>query len=463
MKLGRTCPKRLTIVFQSSIFWWRSVSSRERNCWILDINNCWWTWYPLLLQKWTEILWPAMRRWIRKGFLGGEEGRGGLLSRCWGEKWHSCNEGINIQQSRIQFLSKKSNYQSWEQTSTKQTNQGGGLPKGIQGLSQVYEIWFGQVTLISSLSFHHQFSPSTGSQPTSESLQRKLHVYKTSDLQVDMSQPTPKKTHEKHQHLQLGWRFSPLFFLTFFFFSALKGKHDLDQHFFQELKAVYLGPFWSWRMYVSRLPRNIHDTLHLSIYEKSICHPSTKNSRGCILETETCHAFVPWMIRTWPVRMSCDDCVRMSGGSPVGLVSCPLFFGVGVFKGSPTLLCLKIFSAGHRQKNDVLQLLEGWQEGLGKNHHKNDRSLWRVWSIPSYTEGIWFLVNESCSIYFPGVLETWRLINLKIRIFIQFVWGEGFFPDLEDLVKFHDQETSNQNLNLTNSRGMLPDPPKKTC
>ena len=158
MKLGRTCPKRLTIVFQSSIFRWRSVSSRESNCWILDINNCWWTWYPLLLQKWTEILWRAMRRWIRKGFLGGEEGTGGLLSRCWGEKWPSCDEGINIQQSRIQFLSKKSNYQSWEQTCTKQTNQGGGLPKGIQGLSQVYEIFL----------FNWK--------PTSETLQRKLHV-----------------------------------------------------------------------------------------------------------------------------------------------------------------------------------------------------------------------------------------------------------------------------------------------
>ena len=162
-------------------------------------------------------------------------------------------------------------------------------------------------------------------------------------------------------------------------------------------------------------------------------------------------------VRTWHVRMSYDGCVRMSGGAQKvktaamleGLAAgsaVPFFLGGGVFK-DPPLLCLKIFSAW-LVKKWCPAIVRRMTRRAWKTHHKNDRSLWRVWgyraftsdarrgSIPSYTEGIWFLVNESCSIYLPGVLDTWRLINLKIEYLFNFFLGEGFSQILKILWNF---------------------------
>lgn len=209
-----------------------------------------------------------------------------------------------------------------------------------------------------------------------------------------------------------------------------------------------------------------------SIYEKAICHPSTKNPGDASWKPRHASAVDDQdMTRADELRRLRSD-VRgeprrwnRSDAGRVGLVSCPFFWG-GVFKDP-------LYWNWCAGSSKTMSCIAGCREGL-ENPWQNDRSLWRVWGsralLPTLEErasqaifrGHSVLVNEISSIYFPGVLETWRLINLKIEYLFNF-FGAKVSPSCRDLLKIHDQEKSNQNLNLTNSRGMLPDPPKKTC
>lgn len=132
-----------------------------------------------------------------------------------------------------------------------------------------------------------------------------------------LSQPTPKKTWQINIFSLVEDVHRCFFFVTIFVFSALKGKHDLDQHFFQELKVR----FHTWKRLVkfiwvlkimkvvSRLAK--HDTSPGRFMKSHLPHLK-QNSRGASWKPR--HASDQDMTRADELRRLRSD-VR---GSPEG-------------------------------------------------------------------------------------------------------------------------------------------------